>query len=742
MPLGKNLLLGPKPPNWSQFVENVFDHVYYVGEALRFDWTVTGTAPDSYEVRNYDGVVVASGSLVSNFVTLPALPCGWFKFQLIASGVTTNMADQTDLDTVTVMGQVNYASSVGDCYFCVVPVDSRFPTRPAPGTAETAFGDYDLIFRGMTAMGPNRYSIGDTTDVMNAGVHDAVPNIKNCVTIENSWYKNPSFADANRPRPLFVSFETATANPPGSATQATYDAGVRQVVNELYPVGVEWFEGPHNEPNVATYYPEQTASETVTLMQKFYNNVKAANPSAKVLGVNPVNYSGLGLGYFDEFLRLGGGQYCDGFSFHAYNSGIGDVSLARRCLSVLQGILTNRGQTGKPLWQTEFQPKAVEAGLFDPHVHMQWTAVQMLMQEGYGLPKEHNHYWYDVSHGFWSWATFWKALDKKSLMPGAVMFRTMSAELYGKTHTSRYDFGADHNDQYVGSLFTNPTTGDKVAWLMTGGSLDGQVKLGLSGATSVVTVDLWGNETTVNASAGVVAVPVRELPTYVRLPSGVTATLLDFGFGLDRALSTNGATISSSLVLDAPSTAKLNKVIARDDPNSAQLHRNSYWANTEDPANEFFPFNTTTLPASFDVTFNGSHNVNRVVVFASPVWQAQSTLLDFDVATKNGDGTWTVRSTVVNTDAVVIERLANQDTSASFVDVYKSRRWIFNVTFADVTTTAIRLTVRDTTLGQYPNQTVQDRHPQVWPKRIVLRQIQAFGGGDTPDTARRVAALI
>jgi len=66
--------------------------------------------------------------------------------------------------------------------------------------------------------------------------------------------------------------------------------------------------------------------------------------------------------------------------------------------------------------------------------------LEMMVFEQYGIPKEHNHLWYDKSHGFWDFPTWWEN-DDGSLNPVAVLMRVLAEELHGKTFAGALDCG-------------------------------------------------------------------------------------------------------------------------------------------------------------------------------------------------------------------------------------------------------------------------------------------------------------
>src|SRR5207248_11086316 len=103
-------------------------------------------------------------------------------------------------------------------------------------------------------------------------------------------------------------------------------------------------------------------------------------------------------------------------------------------------------------WQTEQGYFAAAYGAYQPGQQGRWTMLEMMVFEQYGLPKEHNHLWYDRSHGFWDFPTWWEN-DDGSLNPAAALMRVWSEELYGTGFARAYDFGAVGNKLYVGNLF-------------------------------------------------------------------------------------------------------------------------------------------------------------------------------------------------------------------------------------------------------------------------------------------------
>jgi hypothetical protein len=478
-----------KPAHWTTISSAKRNHLFYVGDTLTF--TLNKQTASTYDVIDYYGTVVASGNVTSTTITITAKPCGWYRLYLWGS---TNDPD--------------YGTLYGSSQFSVINVDARFPTHAAPGKQGyySEQSQADQIIRGVVAMGPERYQIENAASPTSGNFNIAAKQAGR--TLDASWYNNPTYEDANRPRPAFVLFTNGT-------TGTGQPAGVTTTVSTLYP-SIEWYEGPQNEPTVN--------AGLVPAMQTFYNAVKAGNASAKVLGPNPVSIgdaSGI-----NAFLAAGGGAYLDGLSVHIYNDNNGDLARMRYAMRTLTTVLQNNG-FNKPLWQTEQGINDCDYGVYKPRMSGHWTMVNLLVCEQFGIPKERYHVWYALSHGFWNFPHFFEMSDG-TLKPLVAMIRGFSEAVYGKPFTSAYDFGTPGNDMYLGSLYTNPTTGARTVALMSGGVQDGEVTFDVTGMTAgtLFGTDCFGNAMSWPVSGSVLDVPMLPEPQYVDLPAGVTLTHL------------------------------------------------------------------------------------------------------------------------------------------------------------------------------------------------------------------------
>ena len=81
--------------------------------------------------------------------------------------------------------------------------------------------------------------------------------------------------------------------------------------NACYEVWNEYNHVPFNKGN-------GTVSDYIKLLKATYAKIKSIDPDATVYGMGGVTYIANLYDWIEEFLQLGGQQYCDGFSFHPY----------------------------------------------------------------------------------------------------------------------------------------------------------------------------------------------------------------------------------------------------------------------------------------------------------------------------------------------------------------------------------------------------------------------------------------
>jgi hypothetical protein len=337
-----------------------------------------------------------------------------------------------------------------------------------------------------------------------------------------------------------------------------------------------------------------------------------------------------------------------------------------------------------------------------------------LMLEQYGIPKERDYWFYDTSHGFWSFPSFLKNSDG-TMNPLLAMTRVYSQEVFGKTYQAALDFGTIENDHYIGCRFTG-SDGTSVVALISGGRTDGTVKLQITGSTTVTLVDCFGNTSTLTCdSKNLVTVPVTLEPCYVRLGSGVTAVVEQVVYGPNvarwGASPTAVGTINPRRVVDG-------------------VLENSYYAATAEPTEWR---DDATLPTTLRIDFAEvgkaarRQRIDCVVIDCPTPWQEQGTLLDYDLEYLTVGGVWTTIATVTE-PKLVSSVLTNQSQLGCYVETYHSGRSLFVHRFSVVTATAIRLTVRDCTFGGGMDQASVDAGGQTGAHKLRIREVSVYSG--------------
>jgi len=97
---------------------------------------------------------------------------------------------------------------------------------------------------------------------------------------------------------------------------------------------------------------EGSADDYVALARGAYPAIKAANGDAVVLS-GGISSLGLGQGFVERFVALGGLQLVDGVSVHPYNFDRRDASTPEAAIAVLERVHAAMGSSQKPIYVTE-----------------------------------------------------------------------------------------------------------------------------------------------------------------------------------------------------------------------------------------------------------------------------------------------------------------------------------------------------------------------------------------------------
>ena len=149
---------------------------------------------------------------------------------------------------------------------------------------------------------------------------------------------------------------------------------------------------------------------------------------------------------------------------------------------------------------------------------------------------------------------------------------------------------------------------------------------------------------------------------------------------------------------------------------------NWYW--TQQKPDHPWMDDTPQFPAWVEISLPRPTKIARVIVYASPPWQSQSTLVDYDLQCENEKGAWT---TLARVNEPTRTFPVFTPATRTKVDSFFSDRWVFLHPFPQpVTTRRLRLWVRNTTWGGGASKAVADAGGQTGPHQIVLREVEAY----------------
>ncbi len=647
--------------------------VFTVGEPVVYH--VKGKeAPTRYDVRNFDGDLVASGA-ASETINLPPQGPGWYK--LTVYGATEDP---------------KLGSAIAGTTYCVFRKDPRFPPVPDRSVSGGAYPSFDEPMRGVLGMGPQRLFVQDASKP-----DEAIERLRGDIALDRKYYLP---YDPVRKRVLMIAFPNGTKDL----------EGVRKIVS-AFKDEVRYWE-PRNEPNGGSSGADFALKE----MKPFYERVKSVDPKLKVMGPGTVSIGpvGGGLSWIEDFLKAGGGKFIDVFSFHAYNTLNGDLPMARLGMDSLHALLVKYRLGDIEKWQTEQGYFAAMYGAYLPGHQGRWTMLEMMVYEQYGIPKEHNHLWYDRSHGFWDFPTWWENEDG-SLNPAGPLMRVWAEELYGKRFTRAYDLGTPGNRLALGSLFSGG--GRQTAAFMSAGSVDHKIRLRVTGTEELRTISAFGVPSALPVRGGYATLNAPNLPVYVELSPGMTITPEPTSWGPDLALQ-EGVEITSSGTGAHP----VDKNIPNDIRKIANgVLENWYW--TQQPKDQAWMDDTPTFPAWVHIELPKEQPVSRVVIYSGNPWQWMGSLLDYELQVEKGGG-WVTIEHVKESPRTF--KVYTPITRTS-VDSYARDRWVFEHHFPTVTTRRVRLVVHDVTWGGGATEDVVHAGGQTGPHHLMLREVEIYG---------------
>lgn len=726
--------------------------VFYIG----------GTAPSvilsksgasAYEVRDWWGTTVSTGT-TSGITCSPTPPTGGWKPGWYRIYFTGPNSDATNGNA--------YAATM----FTVIRDDPRFPHFPA-STAVTTYGNEsaDPVAKGIMGLGHSRHIIDyshPTTGV------DPLSGVQAQLAATKTYWSQPGapYADATRPRPLWVSTGPNTADqltiagatsgtflkvyaktPSVDSSQVYISSGPGsasgskvQVYSPDAATLVETFDNLASDSAAAAtinggsaylrvYAAGQSTAATTTVtvigrtswnnivsvvqalypdidryefsneptlndecahrMRLFQGAVHAGAAGAKAIGPCPVDINNLNA--WKAFLDAGGGAWCDEISFHDYNSmTMGNIAFGRSSITAFQALLAQYGLSGKVLWQTE--AGGAFTGVYGVH-HPRRSRIKILhtlLWEQYGVPRERNPMWYDVSHGFWPFPCWWQHGDS-SLTADAALHRTLAEETWGMPFAAMLDLGLMGQRTALASLYSG-SSGQVVVACGTSAMPGATLTLATSAAGSLTVVDAFGNISTVAVTGGLVTIPLAEIPVYLRLTSGTSVSPFQLN---------DWPPISRSPTWRSAGPA--GRVVASSVPiQAAAAIDDALWTSYGSNAGSYF--GAYGLPDFLTVGWDSAARFDRVIVWCGTSWQVHPAFIDFDVQSSNDGTSWTTQATVTKPTPSSFLFGTNSSNTWCTRETYWDEQWVFDVKLlAPVTAKYLRLYVRSTSYGGEPD---------------------------------------
>lgn len=357
--------------------------------------------------------------------------------------------------------------------------------------------------------------------------------------------------------------------------------------------------------------------------------------------------------------------------------------------------------TTRPIWQTEQGVFFDNSGVLAPRFATRWASLMAFAQNV--LTEDRLNlgtapYWYDKDHGFDAIPTFACSdiVLGGCMGPQMIPTRTIASEIWNKTFVAELDFGTYGRDLYIGGKWRD-SDGVGVVGIQAASYGLPDIRLAVTGASTVVHVDAWGNTTTLTVSGGHVTFPAHELPGWVRLPNGVDADLVPADWSWGTNYTPQGTNPSPQVVVTTTgSRTKLHYL-------SEEILRNQFDYGISDPTDVTAPFTDTTgawdgtgFPITITWDYRRVITLDKIVLHSFPPWQFIGTLLDFDIDTSPDGTTWTTRYTHA---APPIATLFQSNPWRSNYERFWDEQHIFAANFSAASIRYVRLVCRSASTG-------------------------------------------
>jgi hypothetical protein len=446
-----------------------------------------------------------------------------------------------------------------------------------------------------------------------------------------------------------------------------------------------------NEPNLNT-----SPKDYVRLLTPCYEAAKAANPRVIVLGPSQC---GTELGWFEAFLKAGGGRVVDAVSVHTYmRHNSMDPCHWQWKMKRLREVMAANDCGDKPLWQTE------HGFMADYHGHClrhRWQARAVMLEyltlDRLGIGPDRYFYYY-LNHGGFGGFSSYLVSDRREPYPSALMLRERERRLGGRKFARALDLGTPGNLLALGNVYEG-SDGDVLVLVNAGAFHPVEAEVALPAAARAA--DAFGNPVAL-PTGGRGKFAIDRYPTYVLLPRGAAVSVSVPGFGKNVAPE-----------------AKVETADPDAQKKAAFLTNGALEFDFADaPERDGFRGKPDALPLEVTFRFDAPRSLSGAIVYGSLADNDKCTPTEYEVQVRAGADWKKVAEVKVGVDgrAIVLDPSVKRLT-------WYDNPWIFTHRFPAVKTDALRIRITATTFGQWPVKEV------MWgplPARAHLREVQIF----------------
>jgi hypothetical protein len=453
-----------------------------------------------------------------------------------------------------------------------------------------------------------------------------------------------------------------------------------------------------NEPNFSG-----SIEEYFNIHKQAYDIIKGIDPAVQIMGPATVN---IDLNWLRRLYGLGFKNVSDAISIHDYE---GHESITpehwRWKFGEMRKIMAANGDANKPIWQNERAISGVRGDNYQGTTQAIRTTLHRDLLETLGVPTERNNHYYLNQGGYSSVPTYVWSNNGPHAAALALRTRHALTTALGRKYKETLNFGPTGNKLFLGVRYAG-ADGETLV-LRNLGSEELPLVLDASGAALDV-VDAWGNTSKILVAGGKAKLMIGQLPTYVRLSRGQTATPQSWDFGRNLAVRASfaytGGSRSDNALLNNGILETYHSGNPNGDTNGAKI-----WQG-----------DLNGQASNFAIMLGQPRAINKAIFYSVRGDNTFSTLLDYDLQYHDGK-IWKTLETV---RTAIPPSIPAHTADATHAIWYRDDNLHVHQ-FPTITTDRLRLVVRRATHGFIP-----DDKARAWtnliPQKLMLREVELY----------------